>query len=112
MALPPALERLRGRLKGSVDGDRQMVKILTAVMVDGLDAVDAAAAEALAQGMTSADVVLNILARARSAPVGPGIAMPEHLAEAGVSFALPGSNRMAAMPKFPETLCGSRSPAR
>ena len=79
MALPPALERLRGRLKGSDDGDRQMVKILTAVMVDGLDAVEAAAAEALAQGVTSADVVLNILARSRSAPVEPSIATPEHL---------------------------------
>ena len=79
LALPPALERLRGRLKGSDDGDRQMVKILTAVMVDGLDAVEAAAAEALAQGVTSADVVLNILARSRSAPVEPSIATPEHL---------------------------------
>jgi hypothetical protein len=79
LALPPALERLRGRLKGSDDGDRQMVKILTAVMVDGLDAVEAAAAEALDQGVTSADVVLNILARSRSAPVEPTIAMPEHL---------------------------------
>ena len=56
-----------------------MVKILTAVMVDGLDAVEAAAAEALAQGVTSADVVLNILARSRSAPIAPIIAMPEHL---------------------------------
>lgn len=79
MALPLALERLRGRLKGSDDGDRQMVKILTAVMVDGLDAVEAAAAEALAQGVTSADAVLNILARSRSAPVEPTIATPEHL---------------------------------
>ena len=79
LALPPALERLRGRLKGSDDGDRQMVKILTAVMVDGLDAVEAAAAEALNQGVTSADVVLNILARSRSAPVEPSIATPEHL---------------------------------
>ena len=56
-----------------------MVKVLTAVMVDGLDAVEAAATEALAQGVTSADVVLNILARSRSAPMEPTIAMPEHL---------------------------------
>ena len=52
LALPPALERLRGKLKGSDDGDRQMVKILTAATVDGLDALEAAAAEALAQGVT------------------------------------------------------------
>jgi hypothetical protein len=81
LCLPQALARLRGRLKGSDDGDRQMVKILTAVMVDGLDAVEAAAAEALVldQGVTSADVVLNILARSRSAPMEPSIATPEHL---------------------------------
>ena len=73
------MERLRGSLKGSDDGDRQMVKTLTAVLVDGLDAVEPAATEALAQGVTSADVVLNILARSRPAPVEPSIAMPEHL---------------------------------
>ncbi|GAB7555799.1 hypothetical protein NRB_53210 [Novosphingobium sp. 11B] len=79
LALPPALERLRGKLKGSNDGDRQMVKILTAATVDGLDALEAAAAEALAQGVTSADAVLNILARSRSAPMEPSIATPEPL---------------------------------
>ncbi len=56
-----------------------MVKILTAATVDGLDALELAAAEALAQGVTSADVVLNILARSRSAPMEPSIATPEHL---------------------------------
>src|SRR3546814_5060033 len=45
LALPPGLERLRSRLKESSDGDRQMVKILTAITVDGLDAVESAAAE-------------------------------------------------------------------
>jgi hypothetical protein len=39
--------------------------ILTAVLTDGLPAVDAACAEANAQGVHSADVVLNILARQR-----------------------------------------------
>ena len=79
LALPPGLERLRSRLKESSDGDRQMVKILTAITVDGLDAVENAAAEALADGVASADVVLNILARSRSAPVEPSIATPDHL---------------------------------
>src|SRR3546814_9223484 len=79
LALPPGLERLRSRLKESSDGDRQMVKILTAITVDGLDAVESAAAEALAGGVASADVVLNILARSRSAPVEPSIAAPDHL---------------------------------
>jgi hypothetical protein len=34
--LPTALERVRRKLTGSDDGDRQMVKILAAVLTDGL----------------------------------------------------------------------------
>src|SRR6201993_5605072 len=63
--LPASLERVRRKLKGSDDGDRQMVKVLSAVLTDGLASVDAACAEALGQGGHSADVVLNILARRR-----------------------------------------------
>ena len=63
--LPASLERVRRMMKGSDDGDRQMVKILSAVLTDGLAAVEAACAEALAGGVHSADVVLNILARRR-----------------------------------------------
>jgi hypothetical protein len=42
-----------------------MVDILTAVLSDGLPAVEAACAEAMDQGVHSADVILNILARRR-----------------------------------------------
>jgi hypothetical protein len=63
--LPASLERVRRKLKGSNDGDRQMVKILCVVLTDGLAAVEAACAEALADGVHSADIVLNILARRR-----------------------------------------------
>src|SRR3954468_1953883 len=59
--LPGALERVRRKLAGVGDGDRQMVDILTAVLGDGLAAVEAACAEALREGVHSADVVLNIL---------------------------------------------------
>ncbi|GGC66865.1 hypothetical protein GCM10011504_51060 [Siccirubricoccus deserti] len=41
----------------------QMVDILTAVLSDGLTAAEAACAEALRDGVHSADVILNILAR-------------------------------------------------
>ena len=41
-ALPGALGRVRVRLAGHDDGDRQMVEILTAVLADGLAAVEAA----------------------------------------------------------------------
>ena len=63
--LPAAMERVRRKLASADDGNRQMVDILTAVLTDGLPAVDAACAEAIAQGVHSADVVLNILARQR-----------------------------------------------
>ena len=53
------------KLAGSHDGDRQMVKILAAVLSEGLPAVEAACAQALAEGVHSADVVLNILTRQR-----------------------------------------------
>ena len=63
--LPAAMERVRRKLAGTDDGDRQMVDILVAVLTDGLPAVEAACAEALAHGVHSADVILNILARQR-----------------------------------------------
>ena len=74
--LPNALGRLRTRLAGHDDGDRQFVKILAAVLEDGLEAVEAACAEALACG---ADVVLNILARQRQPAPPAAIPTPEGL---------------------------------
>ena len=66
--LPGARGRIRARLTGCDDGDRQFVRILAAVQEDGLEAVEAACAEALDCGACSADVVLNILARQRHGP--------------------------------------------
>ena len=77
--LPAHLEDVRCRLKGSDDGDRQMVKILAAVLSDGLSAVEAACAAALADGVHSADVILNILARRRDPGPAATIAAPEML---------------------------------
>jgi transposase len=77
--LPAGLERLRRKLKGSHDGDRQMVRVLSAVLTDGLATVDAACAEALGNGVHSADVVLNILARRRDAGPAATILTPEAL---------------------------------
>ena len=78
--LPAALERVRRKLAGSDDGDRQMVKILAAVLTDGLPAVEAACAQALTEGVHSADVILNILARRRETPAPAPIATPASLA--------------------------------
>src|SRR3954467_12977729 len=77
--LPAAMERVRRKLAGAEDGDRQMVGILSAVLADGLSPVEAACAEALQHGVHSADVILNTLARPRD-PVAPiTITPPEAL---------------------------------
>lgn len=68
--LPGALGKVRQKLRMTPDGDRQMADILTAVLDDGLTAVEAACAEALSAGPCSADVILNILAR-RQQPAPP-----------------------------------------
>jgi len=77
--LPAAMERIRRKLAGADDGNRQMVDILTAVITDGLPAVEAACIEATAQGVHSADVVLNILARQRNPDPTPTIMTPAAL---------------------------------
>jgi hypothetical protein len=77
--LPAALEKVRRKLADADDGDRQMVAILAAALTDGLPAVEAACAQGLAEGVHSADVILNILARRRDpGPVAP-VFTPEAL---------------------------------
>jgi hypothetical protein len=78
--LPGGLDKIRKKLAGSDDGDRQMVKILTAVLTDGLQAVEAACAESLAAGIASADVILNALARKQQPESPPPITPPDRLA--------------------------------
>ncbi len=78
--LPASIEKVRRKLTGSADGDRQMVKILTAVLTDGLAAVEAACAEALDAGIASADVILNALARRTQPATAAMIEPPERLA--------------------------------
>jgi hypothetical protein len=71
--LPAGLERIRRKLAGNADGDRQMVKILTTVLSDGLSAVEAACLEALREGVHSAEIFINILARHHEPePAGAG----------------------------------------
>ena len=77
--LPMALDRVRCKLAGSDDGDRQMVKILAAVLTDGLPAVEAACLQALSEGVHSADVVINILARQRDPGPAATILTPDAL---------------------------------
>ncbi len=77
--LPGALGQVRQKLRSLKDGDRQMVAILTAVLDDGLPAVEAACAEALHAGLCSSDVILNALSRQRPTVVMPLIQTPDAL---------------------------------
>jgi len=78
--LPGALGRVQRKLTRMPDGDRQMVAVLTAVLSDGLEAVDAACRDALAAGVASADVILNVLARQREPARPPDVLTPGALA--------------------------------
>lgn len=77
--LPASLGHVRRRLARLGDGDRQMVAILSAVLSDGMPAVEAACTEALHEGTCSADVVLNILARRRDTERPPTMVTPAGL---------------------------------
>ena len=77
--LPPGLARVRAKLKLHADGDRQFVKVLGAVLDHGLDAVEAACAEALEAGIASGDVILTILARQRQPAAPASITTPDAL---------------------------------
>jgi transposase len=77
--LPSAMERVRRRLKAVDDGDRQMVAILSAVIGDGLEAVEAACQEALDHNVCSSAVIINILARQRDPAPSVTIITPDAL---------------------------------
>jgi len=77
--LPASLDRVRRKLAGSDDGDRQMVAILASVLTDGLPAVEAACAQAMSEGVHSSDVIINILARQRDPGPAASILTPDAL---------------------------------
>jgi len=78
-SLPPALTRLRRKLGSGDEADRRFVRVLAAVLIDGIDVVEAAVTEALDAGTASGDVILNILARRREPPRPPAITTVEAL---------------------------------
>ncbi len=77
--MPAAMEKVRKRLKAADGGDRQMVTILGCVPGDGITAVEAACQEALDQGVCSAAVILNILARRRDPAPTARLQIPDAL---------------------------------
>jgi hypothetical protein len=106
--LPAAMERVRRKLAGADDGNRQMVDILAAVLTDGLPAVEAACAEAFANGVHSADVVLNILARQRDPGPPATILTPAALTLRQVrrNRRLSGGDRWSNSARRPKRGCG------
>ncbi len=63
--LPPALAKLRRRLGSGDEADRPFLRVLSPVFRDGLEAVEAAVADVLAEGAASDDVMVDVLARRR-----------------------------------------------
>jgi len=76
---PTSLPQVRAKLKSHADGDRQFVTVLGAVLDHGLDAVEAACAEALTAGLASAAVILTVVARQRQPAEPPSITTPDAL---------------------------------
>jgi hypothetical protein len=74
-----ALTALREALGRQADGDRQFVGILGAVPTYGLEAVEAACADALAMRTPSRTVVLSLLSRLHETPPIPAEDLPPHL---------------------------------
>ena len=70
---------VRSKLKAVSAGDKQMVSILSCVSADGIAAVEAACKEALDQGVFSAPVIINILARSRDLSPAPLLLTPATL---------------------------------
>ena len=77
--LPVALARLRRKLGNDDDADCRFVRVLAAVLTDGLDAVESAVREALDAGAAGHEVILNILSRRRDPPRPTSIVTSEDL---------------------------------
>ena len=54
--MPTAIRRVQRKLERQIGGDRQMVDILSSILTDGIDSVDAACAEALSHNVHSASI--------------------------------------------------------
>jgi len=78
--LPPALSQLRRKLGSGDEADRRFVRVLAAVLTDGLKVVEDAIREALEAGAASDEVILNILSRRREPPRPLTIVTPQNLA--------------------------------
>jgi transposase len=63
--LPESIEQMRHKLVKQRGGDKEFVKILQAIPIHGMEAVDTACELALEDGVIQADYVLNLIGRLR-----------------------------------------------
>lgn len=75
--LPPALAKVRAKLKVHPDSDRQFVKIPASTPDHGVATVAAVRAGAHQAGIASGDVVVDIRARGAETPPAPSITTPD-----------------------------------
>ena len=75
----PLLAMVRQKLGTGNDADRHFVEILMAARESGLEAVEAACAEALAAGPCTSAVILNLLARQKQPVAIEPVSTPETL---------------------------------
>jgi len=77
--LPASLRAIQRRLLSRAKGDREFVEILNAAKTYGLEAVEYACRQALADRTIRSEVVLNIIARELDPPAIDPVSTPEHL---------------------------------
>lgn len=65
LGLPDGVEQLRHQLMKKRRGDKEFVKILQAIPIHGMEAVDTACELAIEDGVIQADYVLNLIGRLR-----------------------------------------------
>lgn len=80
--MPEPLLRLRHGLMHREGGDRVMAQVLSAIAASGLEAVLVAVELALESGVTSAEHILNVIARLRADPRPPCVETSLQLKEA------------------------------
>lgn len=77
--LPPSIAKVQSRLTRLPGGERQFVTILSAIPIDGLEAVAVACELALEANVITSDYVLNVLSRFKPQQQVTSLKLPESL---------------------------------
>lgn len=77
--LPPYLQMVQKQLLQHLGGDRDFVDILCAANQYGVEMVEAACSQAISQGTTQSEVILNLIARAANPPPVESVTPAESL---------------------------------